>query len=85
MDETLILSKFDKLVNSDLVLYDQNQETVQHVDGELEVSFGLSDEAGLLLNKSTLVSIPAYFGTCQEARARTAVIGKECRSQRRQS
>lgn len=53
MDETLILSKFDELVNSGVVLYDESQETVQHVDGELEVSSGLSDEAGLLLNEST--------------------------------
>lgn len=53
MDETLILSKFDKLVNSGLVLYDENQETVQHVDGDLEVSSGLSDEARLLLNESS--------------------------------
>lgn len=53
MDEGLILSKFDKLVNSGLVLYDENQETVQHVDSELEVSSGPSDEARLLLNKST--------------------------------
>lgn len=37
MDETSILSKFDDLVNSGVVLYDQNQETVRHVDGELEV------------------------------------------------
>ncbi|OPB36245.1 phosphorylase superfamily protein [Trichoderma guizhouense] len=42
MDETLILSKFDKLVNSGLVLYDENQETVQHVDGELEFQFLLT-------------------------------------------
>lgn len=53
MDEALILSKFDKLVDFGLVLYDENQETVQHVDGELEVCSGLSNRAGLLLNEST--------------------------------
>ncbi|KAL6691302.1 hypothetical protein J3F84DRAFT_387295 [Trichoderma pleuroticola] len=53
MDESLVLSKFDELVNSGLVLYDENQGTVQHVDGELEVSFGSSKETGLLLNEST--------------------------------
>ncbi|KAL6796246.1 ATP adenylyltransferase domain-containing protein [Trichoderma sp. SZMC 28013] len=42
MNETLVLSKFDELVNSGLVLYDQNQETVQHVDGELEFHFLLT-------------------------------------------
>ncbi|KAF3065735.1 Diadenosine 5',5'''-P1,P4-tetraphosphate phosphorylase 2 [Trichoderma lentiforme] len=42
MNETWILSKFDKLVNSGLVFYDENQETVQHVDGELEFQFLLT-------------------------------------------
>ncbi|KAL6835708.1 ATP adenylyltransferase domain-containing protein [Trichoderma sp. SZMC 28015] len=42
MDEMVILSKFDKLVNSGVVLYDENQETVQHVDGELEFQFLLT-------------------------------------------
>ncbi|KAL7916707.1 ATP adenylyltransferase domain-containing protein [Trichoderma velutinum] len=42
MDETLILSQFDKLVSSGSVLYDRNQVTDQHVDGELEFQFLLT-------------------------------------------
>lgn len=37
MDESYILSRFDDLVKSGVVLYDKNQETIQHVDGELKV------------------------------------------------
>lgn len=67
MNETLVLSKFDELVNSGLVLYDQNQETVQHVDGELEVSLGLSEEAGLLLKESTLSFISCLLRHLQRS------------------
>lgn len=52
MDETLILFKLDKLVDSGSVLYDENQAIVQHVDGGLEMSFGMFEKAGLVLNES---------------------------------
>lgn len=38
MDEALILAKFDRLVQSGLVLYDDKQETIEQVDGKLKVS-----------------------------------------------
>ncbi|KAL7954569.1 hypothetical protein V8C34DRAFT_319780 [Trichoderma compactum] len=42
MDETLILLRFDKLVNAGLVLHHQNQETVQHVDVDFWFEFLLT-------------------------------------------
>ena len=38
MQEALILSKFDSLVESGLVLYDDKQESIEYMDGELKVS-----------------------------------------------
>ena len=38
MEESLILSKFDILVKSGLVLYDDKQESIEHIDGGLKVS-----------------------------------------------
>jgi hypothetical protein len=38
MEESLILSEFDSLVKSGLVLYDDKQEIIEHIDGELKVS-----------------------------------------------
>lgn len=37
MEESLILEKFDNLVESGLVLYDDKQQIVEHVDGDLKV------------------------------------------------
>ncbi|KAL7940956.1 hypothetical protein V8C42DRAFT_336046 [Trichoderma barbatum] len=51
MDETLFLSKFDELVDSGVVLYDQNQETVQYADGDLKFQFLLTSA---LVKKPTL-------------------------------
>lgn len=39
MDEALILSKFDGLVHTGLVLYDDKQEIIEKVDGDLKVRF----------------------------------------------
>ncbi|KAI9035748.1 uncharacterized protein KD926_002937 [Aspergillus affinis] len=36
MDESLILSKFDRLVESGLVLYDDKQQIIEHIDGNLK-------------------------------------------------
>lgn len=38
MEASSILSKFDDLVKNGLVLYDDKQEVIEHVDGELKVS-----------------------------------------------
>lgn len=38
MNEELILATFDSLVQSGLVHYDDKQETIQHIDGDLMVS-----------------------------------------------
>ena len=37
MDESSILSKFDSLVESGLVRYDDKQELIEYTDGELKV------------------------------------------------
>lgn len=36
MEESFILSEFEKLVKSGLVLYDTKQRTIVHIDGELK-------------------------------------------------
>lgn len=38
MDESFILSQFDAYVKSGLVLYDDKQKVIEHVDGKLRVS-----------------------------------------------
>ncbi|KAL3422718.1 tetraphosphate phosphorylase 2 (ATP adenylyltransferase) [Phlyctema vagabunda] len=42
MEEHLILSKFDGMVKSGLVLYDEKQETIEHIDAELKFHFILT-------------------------------------------
>jgi ATP adenylyltransferase len=37
MEESLILSKFDCLIESGLVLYDDKQQIIEHIDGDLKV------------------------------------------------
>jgi ATP adenylyltransferase len=37
MNESLILSEFDKLQQSGLALYDENQKIINHVEGGLKV------------------------------------------------
>ena len=37
MEESLILSKFDNLVQSSIVQYDDKQQIIEHVDGDLKV------------------------------------------------
>lgn len=37
MEESLVLSKFDNLVQSGLVLYDDKQRIIEHIDGDLKV------------------------------------------------
>lgn len=39
MNESLILSEFDKLVNSGVVIYNDQQETRDYTDGDLKVCF----------------------------------------------
>jgi hypothetical protein len=38
MEESAILSQFDKHVKGGLVKYDQKQESIEHINGELKVS-----------------------------------------------
>lgn len=42
MEESLILAEFDRLVQSGIVLYDNNQQVVEHIDGELKVHMTLT-------------------------------------------
>jgi hypothetical protein len=37
MDESFILSEFDKLVNSGTVIYSDKEEIIEHLDGDLKV------------------------------------------------
>lgn len=37
MEEPLVLSKFDNLVQSGLVLYDDKQQIIEHIEGDLKV------------------------------------------------
>jgi ATP adenylyltransferase len=37
MDESFILSEFDRLVNSGTVIYSDKEELFEHIDGELKV------------------------------------------------
>lgn len=37
MDEPFILSEFDRLQQSGLALYDENQQIIEHIDGGLQV------------------------------------------------
>jgi len=48
MEEALILSKFEGLVQSGLVLYDDKQETIEQIDGELKVSVAWTQTHSLL-------------------------------------
>ncbi|KAK6823152.1 hypothetical protein RU639_005914 [Aspergillus parasiticus] len=56
MEEPLILSKFDRLVKSGLVLYDDKQQIIEHIDGDLKFQFVLTSA---LTKKPTLTTSQA--------------------------
>ncbi|KAB8263158.1 hypothetical protein BDV32DRAFT_136216 [Aspergillus pseudonomiae] len=51
MKESLVVSKFDRLVECGLVLYDDKQQTIEHIDGDLKFQFILT---AALTKKPTL-------------------------------
>ncbi|KAJ5972817.1 uncharacterized protein N7479_002735 [Penicillium vulpinum] len=53
MEESLVLSKFDNLVQSGLVLYDDKQQIIEHIDGHLKFQFVLTSA---LAKKPTLTT-----------------------------
>ncbi|KAJ5887933.1 hypothetical protein N7495_007974 [Penicillium taxi] len=53
INESSILSEFDKLVNSGIVQYNDQQETIDYVDGDLKFQFCLTTA---LIKKPTLQS-----------------------------
>ncbi|OQD63472.1 hypothetical protein PENPOL_c009G00028 [Penicillium polonicum] len=53
MEESLILSKFDNLVQSGIVQYDDKQQIIEHVDGDLKFQFVLTSA---LIKKPTLTT-----------------------------
>ncbi|CAG8900569.1 unnamed protein product [Penicillium egyptiacum] len=53
MEESLILSKFDNLVRSGIVQYDDKQQIIEHVDGDLKFQFFLTSA---LIKKPTLTT-----------------------------
>ncbi|KAJ5116067.1 hypothetical protein N7456_000415 [Penicillium angulare] len=59
VDESFILSEFDSLVNSGVVIYNDKQETIEHVDGDLKVRLTLA-------KKPTIQLIPSASSEVQE-------------------
>lgn len=57
MEESLILSEFDNLVKSGLVQYDDKQEIIEYIEGELKVSLAWT-YAHHTLNKLVLTTLP---------------------------
>ncbi|KAJ5598448.1 hypothetical protein N7537_008532 [Penicillium hordei] len=53
MEESLILSKFDNLVQSGIVQYDDKQQIIEHIDGDLKFQFVLTSA---LIKKPTLTT-----------------------------
>ncbi|KAJ4387608.1 hypothetical protein N0V93_008204 [Gnomoniopsis smithogilvyi] len=68
MDEAWILTKFDSLVQSGLVLYDDNQKIIEQLDGELKFHFILTSA---LAKKPTLQSPGPRLGDNSELRLLT--------------
>ncbi|KAJ5519178.1 ATP adenylyltransferase C-terminal [Penicillium expansum] len=60
MEESLILSKFDNLVQSGLVQYDDKQQIIEHIDGDLKFQFVLTSA---LIKKPTLTTAPSQPDT----------------------
>lgn len=76
MNESLILSEFDKLQQSGLALYDQNQKIIKHVEGGLKVRI-LADFWLLLSqfsNIRTIVPILCNFRSGKEADLPNATV-----------
>ncbi|KAE8372783.1 hypothetical protein BDV26DRAFT_297529 [Aspergillus bertholletiae] len=55
MEGSHILSKFDHFVDSGVVLYDDNQQIIEHIDGSLKFQFVLTSA---LTKKPTLTTAP---------------------------
>ncbi|KAE8347725.1 hypothetical protein BDV24DRAFT_146526 [Aspergillus arachidicola] len=57
MEESLILSKFDRLVESGLVLYDDKQQIIEHIDDGLKV---LPTSSTMFQPEHPLTTIPKF-------------------------
>lgn len=68
MDEESVLSVFDGLINSGMVLYDNKQVHLNHTEGELQVSspghLYVLYVRVLVLTILVLVPILAHFRSC---------------------
>ncbi|KAJ1713553.1 ATP adenylyltransferase-domain-containing protein [Aspergillus flavus] len=61
MNESFVLSEFDRLVNSGTVIYNDMEEIFEHIDGDLKFQFLLTST---LANKPTIsLKAPAINGT----------------------
>ncbi|KOC12503.1 hypothetical protein AFLA70_192g002141 [Aspergillus flavus AF70] len=61
MNESFVLSEFDRLVNSGTVIYNDMEEIFEHIDGDLKFQFLLTSA---LANKPTIsLKAPAINGT----------------------
>lgn len=69
MDESTILSKFDNFVESDVVLYDDQQRMVEHVDGKLKVSVLFLD-----VHSRSPIEVPAQAYTLQPINALLSLV-----------
>lgn len=59
MDESLVISKFDSLVQSGLVLYDDKQRIIEHIEDGLKVL--ITPQSKHLLTRSR---VPIYSDFC---------------------
>ncbi|KAJ5504843.1 hypothetical protein N7463_007717 [Penicillium fimorum] len=69
MEESLVLSKFDNLVQSGLVLYDDKQQIIEHIDGNLKFQFVLTSALAKKPTLTTPQSQPEVHTQIPEKRA----------------
>ncbi|CAI7653953.1 unnamed protein product [Penicillium glandicola] len=69
MEESLVLSKFDNLVQSGLVLYDDKQRIIEHIDGDLKFQFVLTSALAKKPTFTTTQSQPETDNQKPEKRA----------------
>ncbi|CAG8896514.1 unnamed protein product [Penicillium egyptiacum] len=76
MEESLILSKFDHLVQSGLVLYDDKQQIIERIDSDLKFQFVLTSA---LAKKPTLATTPSQPEVdTQRSESHLVIVNKFC-------
>lgn len=82
MDESHILSEFDRLCVDGQVFYDENQATIEHADAGLNVGTTTDFRYTfiLIIFFMSLVSIPPYLGSPKETNV--SVTAGKCTNNR---